>query len=385
MVHPSIFNLPELIAALPDDLHTICERLLFVERVYGTPVPPPSMQDWIIRRFGTLDRVCEQTIVKTTHLWTLETAFFNPLRACRHRDMAAEADRSSTEHAQEAAIMADLDAHRMFREPLQQTTADLFGRIRGEYCISASNIAKCDGWHGLVIFDEPHPLRFNQAQLCDYFNVAVRWLATAHQADTSARYPLIIWNCLWKAGASITHGHLQMLLGRGMAAGQVERWRRATVEYRQRYDRRLSEESGQLHTALGLTFQHTEEVWGYVSLTPVKERELVLVCRNPLVAAGWSLYDSDGLYAALQPVWQAIYAALRALIDQQGVRSFNVAVYMPPCATTSEAWAEMPLYVRIVDRGNLLSHLTSIGALEMFAGGVITVDPFAVAAAMLQT
>lgn len=73
------------------------------------------------------------------------------------------------------------------------------------------------------------------------------------------------------------------------------------------------------------------------------------------------------------------------LIDQQGVRSFNVAVYMPPCAITSEPWTEMPLYVRIIDRGDLLSHLTSIGALEMFAGGVITVDPFAVAAAMLQT
>lgn len=382
MVHHSIFDLPELIAALPSDLHTICERLLFVERVYGTPVPPPSMQDWIIRQFGALDRVCEQTIVKTTHLWTLETAFFNPLRACRNQDRVTTTDRSSIEQAQEAAIMTDLDAHRMFRDPLHQTTADPFGRIRGEYCISASNIAKCDGWHGLVIFDEPHPLRFNQAQLCDYFNVAVRWLATAHRADPAACYPLIIWNCLWKAGASITHGHLQMLLGRGMAAGQIERWRRAAVAYHQHYNRRLSEDIGHLHTALGLTFQQTNEVWGYVSLTPVKERELVLMCRNPLVAAGWSLHDPDLFYAALQPVWQATYAALRALIDQQGVRSFNVAVYLPPCTTTSEAWTEMPLYVRIVDRGNLLSHLTSIGALELFAGGVITVDPFAVVAAM---
>ncbi len=385
MEHPSIFNLPELIATLPDDLHTICERLLFVERVYGTPVPPPSMQNWIIKRFGSLDRIREQTIVKITHLWTLETAFFNPLRAYRHQDMTAAADRSSIEQAQETAIATDLDAHRMFRDPLRQTTADPFGRIQGEYCISASNVAKCDGWHGLVIFDEPHPLRFNQAQLCDYFNVAVRWLATAHQADTSARYPLIIWNCLWKAGASITHGHLQMLLGRGMAAGQVERWRRAAVAYRQRYNRRLSEESGELHTALGLTFQQTEEVCGYVSLTPVTERELVLVCRNPLVAAGWSLRDPDAFYVALQPVWQATFAALRALIDRQGVRSFNVAVYMPPCVTTSEAWTEMPLYVRIVDRGDLLSHLTSIGALEMFVGGVITVDPFAIAAGIPQT
>lgn len=380
---PSILMLPELIAALPGEMRTLCDRLMFVERAHGTLVPPPAMHAWITRYFGDLERVREQTVVKVMNRLTLETAFYSPLRAYRPQESETSAKHTADpDQILDTLIAAKTGPHDMFRAPLNQTPADVFGRIRGKHCVSASNVAKCDGWHGLVIFDEPHPLRFNQAQIRDYFDVALRWLVAAHRVDPAARYPLIAWNGLWKGGASITHGHMQMILSRGMACGHVERWRRAADAYRTNHDGSLLCDLWHLHQALGLAFGKRDQAAGYVTLTPVKDRELVLFSRLPREAHDWGTMDSSGARAALEPLWDLTCAALRTLIDVEGVRCFNVAVYLPPCAPTDEAWNELPVCVRIVDRGNPLSRTVSIGAMELFASSIITVDPFPVAAAL---
>jgi hypothetical protein len=386
MRNPSIALLPELIAVLPDELRAVADDLLFVERVYGRPVPPPPMHDWIQQRFGSLEQVAEQTIVKVTNRWSLEAAYYNPLRARRplgDDDVNARKNRATdADQELEALISAGAGPHDMFGDPFNQTTADLFGRIQGRYCVSASNVAKCDAWHGLVIFDEFHPLRFNQEQVRDYFDVALRWLGAAHTADAGARYPLILWNCLWRAGASITHGHLQTMLAHGMAPGQIERWRRAAVAYRTRHERNLMADLGQLHDALGLTFRQRDGVHGYVTLTPIRDRELLLTTSNLPRVDDWSTLDHAVVQAALEPLWDATWAALRGLIDAEGVRSFNVVVYLPPCGRTAEPWDELPVCVRIVDRGNPLTRMVNFGAMELFASSVIAVDPFTVAAAL---
>src|SRR5207247_1067656 len=45
-----------------------------------------------------------------------------------------------------------------FCHPETGTPADTFGRIRGEHGITASNIAKYDTYHGVLVFDEHDPL-----------------------------------------------------------------------------------------------------------------------------------------------------------------------------------------------------------------------------------
>ncbi len=386
MPDPSIAMLPELIAALPNKLQTVADQVLFVERVYGYPVPPPPMRDWIEQRFGSLEQVAKQAIVKVTNRWSLEAAYYNPLRARRplgDDDLNVRQNRATdAEQELEALINANAGPHDMFGDPFNQTTVDLFGRIQGRYCVSASNVAKGDGWHGLVIFNEFHPLHFTQDQVRDYFDVAMRWLVAAHNTDANARYPLILWNCLWRAGASMTHGHLQTMLAQGMAAGQVECWRRAAVAYRAHHGRNLGIALAQLHDALGLTFWQRHGVLGYVTLTPIRDRELILLTRNLSHVNDWSTLDYAVVQAALEPLWDATCTALRCLIDTQGVRSFNVAVYLPPCGPTAEPWDDLPVYVRIVDRGNPLTRTVNFGAMELFASSVITVDPFAVAAAL---
>jgi hypothetical protein len=389
--HPTITRLPELLASLPPDVRTIGERLLAVERVRGSTVVPPAMQEWVTRHFGGVEQVTEQTILKVTNRATLESASFNPLRARRPREVDT-ASAASSDETLDAMIAASTGARSMFSDPLNQTTADRFGRISGEHCVSASNVAKYDAWHGLVIFEEPHPLRFTRAQLADYFDVALRWLVAAHQADPHARYPLITWNCLWKSGASITHGHMQMVLSRGMAWGHQEQQRRASVDYRAHHRRSLSDDLWHLHEHLGLAFPSPPETRGYATLTPIKDRDLVLTSRRLAEleqrnTRSHPLPDLDvpALQSGLAPLWEAVYLALRSLIEDQGVRSFNLAVSLPPFGPTVEPWNEWSVQARIVDRGDPLSRLVSFGAMELFASSVITTDPFAVAAALRET
>src|SRR5256885_13484912 len=44
-----------------------------------------------------------------------------------------------------------------FCQPETGTPADTFGRIRGEHGTTASNVAKHDGYHGALAFDEHDP------------------------------------------------------------------------------------------------------------------------------------------------------------------------------------------------------------------------------------
>src|SRR6185436_8465415 len=149
-------------ATLPGQIRSAFEQVFYVNVVSGHAIPPAPMEEWVVRQFGAVASVRDQTIVNVTNRLTLESALFNPLRA-RRPSPAGGGDA-----ALEQWIARELAEHDVFRDPLRDTTEDLFGRIRGNYCVTASNVAKYDGWHGVVIFDAPHPLRFGPAQVRDY-------------------------------------------------------------------------------------------------------------------------------------------------------------------------------------------------------------------------
>jgi hypothetical protein len=359
-----ITTICDRIAELPAQLHRVCEQLFFVDSVNGFTVPPAAMEDWVERQFGTLAAVREQTIIKIINRLTLEGALFNPLRA--HRPGESRVD----DAALEAYIAQRLGAGDLFREPLRDTTADRFGRIRGRFCVSASNVAKCDGWHGVVIFDEPHPLHFDQAQLCDYLAVASRWIAAAHAQDEQAIYPFILWNCLPKSGATLVHGHMQVVLGRGMHYGRVESWRRAAEEYRGRAGASYFDALFGVHQALDLAIPTASELRGFAHLTPLRNREIVLL--DHAAQRGYMLDE-------LEPLAITLYGVLRKLIDGQGMRAFNVAIALPPLGPAAADWSDVPVFARLVDRGDPLATSSDWGAIELFGSGCVVEDPFAVA------
>ena len=78
---PSIWDLETLIGALPGEARERAERLFDVRRVLGRTDPPPEMSDWLRERFGSVEAVREQRIVKVTNRVTLEATLLAPLRA----------------------------------------------------------------------------------------------------------------------------------------------------------------------------------------------------------------------------------------------------------------------------------------------------------------
>ena len=54
-------------------------------------------------------------------------------------------------------------------------------------------------------------------------------------------------------------------------------------------------------------------------------------------------------------------------------------IQMPPIVEVEEDWNGFPVVVRIVDRGDLDSKVSDVGAMELYAASVVASDPFEVA------
>lgn len=355
-VVPHIMELDELTAQLPAEERRRFERIFLVSKAVGRLRIPPAMREWVKANFGSLEEVQEQTVLRVTNRITLEGTLFNPLRG--RRPLPTDPAR-----LEEDILSAQGD---MFCDPENQTPADVFGRVRGKYALTASNVAKCDGFHGVVVFQEHHPLRFSEEQVIDYFDVALRWAKEAHNADRGARYFFFLWNCLWKAGASILHGHAQMTLTRDMHYPKVEHWRRAAQLYQLGHGTNYFDDLIAVHRALGLAVDMPGAVI-LAHLTPVKEKEMLVIGERPHI-----------------PFRQAVYRALETLVGRLGAQSFSLALYWRPIDGVSEDWEGFPTIVRVVDRGPLYSRTADIGSMELYAASVVSTDPFDVARALRQ-
>jgi galactose-1-phosphate uridylyltransferase len=347
-----IVDLPRVVEHLPDEIHSAFDRLFHVSETFGQIDPPEHMHRWIERYFGSVDAVLNQHVVKVTNRHTLEATLFNDLRSRRPLEARIPADL-----ADEIAKTAPDP----FCEPLHNTPADVFGRIEGKHSLTAGNIAKYDGFHGVVIFREHDPLAFTGEVVEDAVSVSREWIQKCYEQDNEAIYPLFMWNCLWKSGASIPHGHAQVSLSRGMHYGKVEHQRRSAVAYRNQHQRNYFDDLFAVHEGLGIG-RIMGNVRVMANLTPLKEKEVVLIA---------SKVDTE--------LSAMIYRVLRCLIEDLNSSSFNLAIWERPIVETDEDWSDMPVVVRIVDRGDPLNRTSDFGAMELYAASVVSSDPFRVA------
>ncbi|MBM4431641.1 MAG: hypothetical protein FJ026_15050 [Chloroflexi bacterium] len=351
----SIVDLGELVQALSVPDRERFERIFRVNSTVGELRAPDSMHEWIKKYFGSVEAVQRQRIVKVTNLITLEGALFNELRASRPMEARAGSDLLQT-------ILSNVGDP--FCQPLEGTPEDVFGRVQGKHCLTASNVAKCDTFHGLVIANEHNPLVFSAEGIRDYLDTALKWARKAHNVDKEARYFFFLWNCLWKSGASILHGHTQMTLGRGIHYAKVESLRRAALLYRIGHGANYFEDLYTVHKALGLTVDYqTARLLAYI--TPIKEKEVLLISERP----------DDHLK-------HAIYKVLQCFVERLGVTSFNLALYMRPIDSVPEDWSGFPVVVRVVDRGDPHNKTADFGAMELYGNSVISSNPFQVADAL---
>jgi len=355
----SIVELERLVAALPDAPRAAAARIFAIRTTTGTLVAPEQMRPWIEQLFGSVDAVRAQTIVRVTDRATLEGALFNGLRAMRPMALPAQsgADVAETIRSTEGDPFCHLETG---------TPADDFGRIRGAGSATASNVAKYDGHHGVLVFEAHDPLvPMDEAALAGHFATARSWAEAAFASDPSSPYYFLMWNCLWRAGSSIVHGHMQMTTTGGMHYPKVERLRRAAAAYATEHRRDYFEDLWLVHEALGLgVVEGTARI--FATLTPVKEREIVIL--GPPGALEDSL--AAGVAHAL--------TTLRGL----GVVAHDLALYLPPLAPDGTDWQRFPAVARLVDRGDPGNRTSDIGSMELYAASVISADPFAVGAAL---
>ena len=116
-------------------------------------------------------------MVRLTNRITSEETIYNRLRALRPSRYAGKTRVSLNSHGHGGRTPSPT--------PWQNTPEDTFGTIEGRHCITASNIAKCDELHGLVIFKNSHPLKWGREEVADYIDTAWRWAQEAHAAHPS--------------------------------------------------------------------------------------------------------------------------------------------------------------------------------------------------------
>jgi len=334
------------------------EKVLF-QRIYAVTVStgeqsiPQGMQPWVKQQFGSVEAVTNQRIVRVTNRITGEETLFNRLRASRPVEAK---DKKGVEDQLRDSRDSDV-----FRYPERNTPEDLFGRVVGKHCVTASNITKYDGLHGVVIFNDFNPLHFSREQVVDYIDVAWEWARRAHATRPEAKYFFFIWNCLWRAGASIYHGHAQVMLTRERHYAKIDGLRRAALGYRQSYGSNYFDDLFQAHYSLGCAVKKGE-VKILACLTPFKDNEVILMAEELNL-----------------PFKERIYEVLACFRDRLGVASFNLSLVTPPLSATAESWEGFPAMARLVDRGDPDSQASDVGGMEIYGSSVVSSDPFKLA------
>ncbi|MBW2990626.1 hypothetical protein KY348_02885 [Candidatus Woesearchaeota archaeon] len=348
---PSIIDLPGTVASLSEAEKELFYRFFRIKRGTGRLVLPKEMKEWAKKTFGNPADVEEQRIVKVLDIHVYEESLFNELRAKRPMQVKEK------ENLQQIIAQSEGGP---FSKPLSMTPADTFGRIKGRHCVSASNVAKYDGTHGLIIFKKHDPLDFNEKEVQDYFKTALKWFKKAYKSNKKAVYPFLLWNCLWRAAASIVHGHMQLVLGEGFHYADAENDKKAIKEYHNKYECDFFSDLYKVHELIGLGFE-TKEIKVFASIVPREDKQVTIISKK---------LDKTCV--------NIIYKVVQCLKKDFGVMSFNLGTVFPPL-NNDPAWKDFPVITRIVDRGKLSNKTTDIGGMEIYdMGNVILTDPYRV-------
>lgn len=351
---PSIIDLPDTVAGLKEDERELFNRFFLVNKTIGKLVLPEEMKPWAEKAFGSIAGVESQTIIKVFNKLSFEGALFNELRAKRPVDAKTDDD----------ALKAINDSiGDPFCKPLTGTPLDSFGRTKGKYCLTASNVAKYDGLHGLTILKNHNPLGVSEKELQDYFNTSLKWFDKAYKSNRNAVYPFLLWNCLWRSGASIIHGHFQLILGEGSHYAEAEWYNNIRKDYFEKFNSDYFLDLYHVHQLIGLGFEH-KKIKIFTNITPRKDKEVTIV--------------SDKLDKHHVSV---VYKVINSLMKDFGVMSFNLGTILPPIDKKIKDldWKGFPAITRIVSRGPLSNKTSDIGGVELYArSNVIETDPFRV-------
>jgi len=359
----SIIEIEKYIDDLDVKTRKIVKNIYDIQSFETKLVIPDLFQEKVLQYFSKKDengniletfeevekRVTKQRVVKIFNKFTYEGALFNYLRALRPGSQV-KGIIEQKRHIEKD--IGETTNHCDFCNPESYTPEDTFGRVRGIHCITSANLTKYDLYHSLVIFKRHNPLDFNREELFDYIDTSFDWFKIVKARNPSFTYPLLIWNCLPKAGASRVHGHIQLLMCDRLYPKQSI-YNSACINYENIYNKNFFDDLLCVHEALGL-LRRKGSISIIFYLTPIKEREILIF--------GTSV-DID--------FKETVYKVLRYYIDELGVFSFNLSLSLIPDSKGKSSYI-----LRLVDRGNPLNKTSDIASMELYASSVISNDPF---------
>eukprot|EP01012_Entosiphon_sulcatum_P026222 TRINITY_DN3161_c1_g1_i1.p1 TRINITY_DN3161_c1_g1~~TRINITY_DN3161_c1_g1_i1.p1 ORF type:complete len:396 (+),score=43.22 TRINITY_DN3161_c1_g1_i1:43-1230(+) len=334
-----------------------------------------------------LARGKRQEIVTVTNPWACESTSFNHTRVVYTQGrVALGAPRNFADYMEETKRNCD------FCDPLRYTVEDVFGRLENEHCVTCSNIAKYTPLHANVIFRQHDPVGLSPAQIRSGIDLAGDWFAAclAHARRTGVQatlWPVIGWNCLGRAGASVPHGHFHVQLLATPPPFLMRIAAACTAYSAAGHGEAYIADWVSAHKSLGLDLplKPSDEPWDSVTafahLIPVKAKELCVVDSAPPAGVGFS----DRFKTAFG---HCLTSLLRS-----GTTSFNAAIYLPTVAGTlsgtqqdiHELLFDHPdkrcTISRIVDRLQWTAPGCDVGAMELFeCGSPCVSDPFVLTA-----
>ncbi|MGZ7067277.1 MAG: hypothetical protein ACXVHT_03175, partial [Methanobacterium sp.] len=365
----SILELEDKIKSIKkedEEQYRMINSIFHVSSATGSMKIPSTYRKRILEIFGKKDnegniiesekevikRIETQKIVKTYNKWIGSGSLFNSLRASRPgmgQEEIADIKKKVDEYIKGSEEGCE------FCYPEINTPEDVFGRVKGKHCITGSNLAKYDAWSSVIFFKRHHPLEFSLEEVSDYIDTGFKWFKKVHNYDKKFKYPFFLWNCLQKAGASQVHSHAQILMTDEIHYAKPQFLRKIFRQYMQLTGNNYFREVYKAHEALGLTLNG--EVDGFASITPIKEKEIIIITRdNP---------------AENESIKETIYKVLRCFIDELGVTSFNMVISCPAFGESS-----FPYMIQIVDRGSIFKTTVDTGAMELYGSSVISDDPY---------
>ena len=288
----------------------------------------------------SLHFVEQQTLVTIRNKITHDHSLFNRIRRYRpgYREVLSDEEND--------ALTKQIDDSRGdkcdFCHP-ERTASDIWGKIEGTHCYVASNVAKYEKWHSLLISKEHSPIKFSLEAMRDYLATANRWFQKVHETDRTAVAPHLMWDSTGRASASQIHQHLQMSINTHYYT-KAEIFREQAGRYAQMHGRNLWADMADVHDHLGLAIRRGTAVL-LVHLTPIKEREIMVIGNSNSVE-----------FAEL------LYVAVRGLIDEAGSRSFSAGIVFEH----QESPLMMPAVARVIDRGAPADVRNDAGAMEFY-------------------
>jgi len=370
-----IASLPEKLANLDEAARADVARVLRIKALEGGEYEVPEPFRSKVARWcgGASDagaaasdawtKVLGQRVISVHGIWTYETSNFNPLRTLRPvaGPMASTAGPDAVASACAGPGKCDFcDAERL-------TVVEPFGRVQGRHSLTAGNVFKSAGVHGLVIWSRHEPHLLTQEEVTDGFRTADEWFDRAAGLEIPEGggdcYPMMFWNCFRNAGASQVHPHMQLqLFPEPVALGAMLREQGARYIREAKGGRDLCRDVARAHQHLGLAM----DVAGascWASLTP-------RVGGGELCVLGPAAAPDLGHRPRLANVAAAVGAALRAL-RRCRAESYSVLGCLVP-TNAGEAWL-----VRCSHRGALDTAVVDAAAGELMGLASVGADPYA--------